>query len=134
MLGIIGHRDRFQGTVIADAVNLASRIESLTKSYGVSILASDTLFVEDLTNQNFPHRWVDRVAVRGRVEPVELFQLFAQENPNTIELRQKAEPTYRQIMKLLATGEDKKAKELVKDLLQQDPEDPLLLRLQNNGF
>src|SRR6202020_373063 len=38
MLGIIGVENRLQGSVVSDAVNLASRIESLTKLYGSALL------------------------------------------------------------------------------------------------
>ena len=43
MLGTIGYEGHMQSTVISDAVNMASRIESLTKTFGVGILISETV-------------------------------------------------------------------------------------------
>lgn len=76
MLGTIGEKKRMEGTVISDAVNLASRMETLTKLYGAMIIVSrDTL--NNLTNpSNYNFRFLDRVMVKGKKLWVDIFEIF----------------------------------------------------------
>jgi two-component system sensor histidine kinase ChiS len=76
MLGVIGHERFMQGTVISDVVNLASRLERLTKLYGVALLASSPVIfgLEDPTR--YSYRFLDKILVRGKHEPVSVFELF----------------------------------------------------------
>jgi hemerythrin-like metal-binding protein len=76
MLGIIGGLTRMEGTVISDAVNLASRLESLTKEYNVKLLISENTYydLKDLENHNI--RFIDRVIVKGKKQPQSVFEVF----------------------------------------------------------
>jgi hypothetical protein len=62
--------------LVGDTVNEAARIEALTKEYGVKLLISGDTFAELDGGGN--HRLIDRVIVKGKTEPVELFE---RENP-----------------------------------------------------
>jgi adenylate cyclase len=57
---------------MGDAVNLASRLEGLTKEYGVGVLISE--HTRDLLPSDWAFREVDRVIVKGRSAPVAIYE------------------------------------------------------------
>lgn len=76
MLGVVGVTDRMEGTVISDAVNLSSRLQSIAKAFNIPLVISERTFMQLEDPGKYKYRFIGKVRVKGKDAPVSVFEIF----------------------------------------------------------
>lgn len=81
IMGITGDEQRMDAATISDTVNTASRIENLSKHYGVSVLLSEASLQQiGVAKNRFQFRYLGKVQVKGKQQPINIYECFSGES------------------------------------------------------
>jgi adenylate cyclase len=122
IVGNMGSRDVFDYTVMGDAVNLGSRLEGANKFYGTDIMISE--FTYDHVKEEFYTRELDLIKVKGKDEPIKVFQLITSKKDKVSEEFLKMLDVYNNGLKHYKAQEWDDAINSFESCLNIIPEDP----------
>lgn len=76
IMGVIGTDERYEATVLSDAVNLASRLQSISKAFNIGIVISESTFLQISDLVSYRYRFIGKVRVKGKKIPISVFEIF----------------------------------------------------------
>ncbi|MGB3509773.1 MAG: ATP-binding protein [Microcoleaceae cyanobacterium] len=104
MVGIVGEPNRMSGDALSDNVNLTSRLEGLTKYYGVSLLISESAFKGLKNPEKYQIRFLDRASVMGRNEALDVYEVLDGEVDSVRELKLQTKTDFELGLKYYRSG------------------------------
>lgn len=123
MLGMVGDANRMQGDAFSDNVNLTARLEGLTKFYGVSLLLSKQALEHLSHPENYQIRFLDRAIVKGRNEPIAIYEILDAEDETVRSLKLQTQPDFEQGLEEYRIGDLAGAKDYFEKVLTLNPDD-----------
>jgi len=123
ILGTIGEIERMESTVISDAVNIASRLEGMTKLYGAEILITEQTFLRLNEPERYKFRLIDRVRAKGKSESISVIEILDEEISEAARLKISTRSEFERAVNSYVNKEFAQSKKLFQEILKNNPDD-----------
>lgn len=131
MLGVIGDEQRYDTSVISDAVNTAARMEGLTKIFGCQVIVSEKTLMElnistemeGVDTLGGDYRFLGKVRVKGKEKVVKIYDFYDGQTDDIRQLKSKTKAQFEKALQFYYEQEFGKSADLFKVILEEYPGD-----------
>jgi len=123
MMGTIGEAKRMQTTVIADSVNLASRLENMTKETGSLLLISRDVYNRLEDSDAFMTRFIGTTYFKGKEEKIGVFEVFDQDPGESRQSKASSHKQFEAAVALVTENRKTEAKKAFERIIADNPAD-----------
>lgn len=133
MLGTVGEPERMDGTVIADTVNTASRLESLTKQYGATIIISAQTLKAMAEWNTYSIRTLGKIRVKGKTDAVTIYEVLDGEAEQSLRAKLATLEHFEAGVNLFQAGRFAEAEEQFRQATSSNPSDQAAVQYQQRA-
>lgn len=123
ILGTVGDQNRMDTTVISDVVNVASRLETLTKSLRCKIIASETSIRSIEKDSPLYNRFLGNVVVKGKNKAIPIYEIFAGDSAGVIEKKNSSREKFEKGIHAYMKQKFEESTELFQEIAHKDSDD-----------
>ena len=123
MLGSVGEKNRMQGTAISHSINVASRVEDLTKLYGASLFITEETYSRLKSPQQYAVRYIDNLLVHAESQSIKIYEIFDTDSSETAALKRQSRADFESAVSFYRDGIYQDALALFDKLVQFNKND-----------
>jgi class 3 adenylate cyclase len=120
MQGNFGSYEKLDRTVIGEAVNIASRLESKTKMYNLEVVVTEDV-IKDLRPGTEHYRWIDLVQVKGSTRHLKLYEIYGHQPPEVRQFKDETKDMMEKALTIYFQKGFKDASRLFRAMLEKVP-------------
>lgn len=123
VLGTVGYKDRIDCSVISDAVNIASRVESFTRAVNADLLIGEETYKQLQDKEIYECRLLGAIPLKGKTLPIKIYEVLNHDPEKIRKLKNEYASTFQNALDIFEDKKFHEASNLFRQILSKNPED-----------
>ncbi|MCW8399218.1 response regulator [Legionella sp. PATHC038] len=123
IVGTVGFEERMDCSVISDAVNIASRLETLTRSFNIELIIGEETYEQLKQKEKYNLRFLGFSKVKGKSLPIKVFEVFNHNAPTEVQLKNDSASIFATALDHYAAKQFDQAAKLFEQIVTSNPND-----------
>ncbi|KTC81021.1 response regulator [Legionella cherrii] len=123
IVGTVGFEERMDCSVISDAVNIASRLETLTRSFNIELIIGEETYEQLKQKDKYNLRFLGLSTVKGKSLPIKVYEVFNHNPPTEVQLKKDSAPIFAAALDHYAAKQFEQAASLFEQIVTSNPND-----------